>query len=95
MEFFGPNFFSQIWFFKTYLCAKNQASTLKTQFFIDFCRKLPILAGPPYFGAPDLAPLWAGPVSKKFQRVRKLVIGVYRKFQVDTGNDKKVIPEKV
>ena len=52
-------------------------------------------SGPPFFGAPDLAPLWAGPVSKKFQRVRNLVIGVYRKFQVDTPNDEKVIHEKV
>ena len=60
-----------------------------------FFQKIANFSGPPYFGAPDLAPLWASPVSKKLQSVRKLFIGIYRKFQIDTPNDKKVIHKKV
>ena len=35
-EFFGQNFFSQIFHPKTFLCAKNQVPIFKTRFFIDF-----------------------------------------------------------
>ena len=71
----------------------KESENIHSKFF--YSRFSALKSGPPFFGAPDLAPLWAGPVSKKFQRVRKLVLGVYRKFQVDTINDKKVIHEKV
>ena len=85
INFFGPKIFSQI-------CTPRPTLVPKIKLLY---WKLPISAGPTYFGVTDLAPLWVGPVSKKLQIVRKLFIGIYRKFQVDMPKDKKVIRKKV
>ena len=66
----------------------------KSIFYRFFLENIANFSGPPYFGGPDLGPLWAGPVSKKLQRVRKTFIGIHRKFEVDTPNDKKSYPRK-
>ena len=84
INFFGPKIFSQI-------CTPRPTLVPKIKLLY---WKLPISAGPTYFGVTDLAPLWVGPVSKKLQIVRKLFIGIYRKFQVDMPNDKKSYPQK-
>ena len=94
IEFFGQNLFFTDFVSQDLPFCQKSDFYIKNSIFIDFYRKLPILEGPLTLGPLIWPPYEPALSQKKFKRVRKIFIGFYRKFQVDTPNDKKKLSTK-